>query len=471
MAPPFDPFLIAHQLDPRIFDICWGLSPVSIRDQMMRGRTVADRLADLDYVHRDAPLLVVGAGVSGVTAALTAALHGVPTTLVEASSEPFGVQAACDTRYLHPSQYDWPLPHWREDTFPPPSHAPANPLPLRYAAGIASNLVPYWSDTLQKIGDVLGDDLLRVCYGVKPRDVVGTEDMAQCDFDCEPWAKKRPAHKAFRAIISAAGFGSERVQARKDPKAFASLRFWERDNLESLKGLDSPRVIIGGGGDGALQDFIRVASGFPSAKALLEYLHLQDKPRFWLWRETILAAEDQAQRASAWAGSEADDHVIQSRLHAVHREAVQSLFGSLPSLAEQLNSLLEKRPYKSLTLVHPCTHFAQSYALNRALVCILQEALHREPGRGRVKVLSNCGIDDVECAGCPAPPQASRCVGNPHQVHLKLKECANSGKRHETLEADVVVLRLGIDNGVQPLFGMRPGGGARRQLLPYFPVP
>lgn len=471
MTPPLDAFLVAHQLDPRVFDICWGLSPVSIRDQMLRGRMVAERLTGLELVHKDAPLLVVGAGVSGVTAAITAALKGVPTTLVEATREPFGVQAPCDTRYLHPSQYDWPLPHWREGSFPPRTHASTQPLPLAYDANHASRLVRTWRDTLQEFEDALGEDLLRVCYGVKPRDVTGDSLLSRCDFDFESWATKKPGHQEFGAIISAAGFGHERVRARNAPDAFAAVRFWQSDNLEELKGLNNPRVVIAGGGDGALQDFIRVASGFPSAKALMEHLLPPEGRVPWELRETLLAAEDQAQRAYAWAGSEADDHGIHSRLHQAHRQVVQRLFSQEPSVAPRISALLDSRPFSQLTLVHACTHFVQSYALNRLLVCMLQEAVARVPGRGHVQVLSGSGIDDVDCVGCPTPPEASRCVGQPHCVHLKSKTCHSQGARHQTLKADVVVLRLGIDRGKAPPFGERPGGSLQRQLLPYFPTP
>lgn len=38
-----DPFLTAHWAAPRVYDISGKLSPVSIRDQMIRGRLFAER--------------------------------------------------------------------------------------------------------------------------------------------------------------------------------------------------------------------------------------------------------------------------------------------------------------------------------------------------------------------------------------------------------------------------------------------
>jgi hypothetical protein len=61
---------------PPLFNLAGKLSPVSIRDQMVRGQLLAVRAHEEKLVTNDYPLLVIGAGAAGVTVALTAFYHG-----------------------------------------------------------------------------------------------------------------------------------------------------------------------------------------------------------------------------------------------------------------------------------------------------------------------------------------------------------------------------------------------------------
>ena len=116
---PPDPFLRAHIIRPFIFDIGGRLSPISIRDQMLRGQLIVDRALEAGYIDgygRD--LLVVGAGAAGATAAIHAAGKGVSTWLIEQETGPFYRQANCSSRWVDPTQYDWPQEHWSEGKYP-----------------------------------------------------------------------------------------------------------------------------------------------------------------------------------------------------------------------------------------------------------------------------------------------------------------------------------------------------------------
>ncbi len=68
-----DPVLDAHEILPGLYTISGGPSPISIRDQMLRGWLVVERLRLNQLIHDRASLLVVGAGAGGVTAAIWAA--------------------------------------------------------------------------------------------------------------------------------------------------------------------------------------------------------------------------------------------------------------------------------------------------------------------------------------------------------------------------------------------------------------
>ena len=87
-----DPVLDAHQIGNGCFYRLSGPTPISIRDQMLRGRVLVDRLVQAGKIHDKLPLIVFGAGVGGATAAVWAAdKHKVRSVLVDTHS-PFMVQ-------------------------------------------------------------------------------------------------------------------------------------------------------------------------------------------------------------------------------------------------------------------------------------------------------------------------------------------------------------------------------------------
>lgn len=84
-----DPILDAHRLLPQLYLLGSPLSPISIRDQILRARWVVDRLVRSDEVREGMRILIVGAGAAGATAAIRAAQHGA----VEQSGGAFGVES------------------------------------------------------------------------------------------------------------------------------------------------------------------------------------------------------------------------------------------------------------------------------------------------------------------------------------------------------------------------------------------
>jgi len=98
-------FLEAHRVFSHLYLLSPGPSPISIRDQMLRGRLIVEELDHEKIINKDKPLLVVGGGAGGVTAAMFAAEKSIHTTLVEKKLACFSVQKL-SSRYIHPNQYD-----------------------------------------------------------------------------------------------------------------------------------------------------------------------------------------------------------------------------------------------------------------------------------------------------------------------------------------------------------------------------
>jgi hypothetical protein len=134
-----DPFIDAHHLRD-FFYLLSSATPISIRDQMLRGTLLVIRLRDAGIIGPDAGVLIVGAGAGGVSAALTAVSLDVQTHLIESRSAAFQTQALASSRFISPAQYDWPVDHWEEHDFPwlSPVGQPTIPIPLPFSENRAA---------------------------------------------------------------------------------------------------------------------------------------------------------------------------------------------------------------------------------------------------------------------------------------------------------------------------------------------
>jgi len=91
-----DPILDAHQVVPGFFVISGPLAPISIRDQMIRGQLLVERLLEKRTIVPTGNIgpdskfgvVIVGAGAAGVTAAITAANSLVSALVVDNAVRP-----------------------------------------------------------------------------------------------------------------------------------------------------------------------------------------------------------------------------------------------------------------------------------------------------------------------------------------------------------------------------------------------
>jgi len=463
-----DPFLLAHQVAPLSFEIGGILSPVSIRDQMIRGRWIIDRSIEAGLIMTGERLLLVGAGVAGVTAAIEGARRGISVTLIDTAAAAFLRQAGCSSRLVDPTQYDWPVDHWPNPQFP--WTWPAMPLP--WTAGRANILAISWRLALAAAMFRYGP-LLDVRFSTG---LAGFPSVVYRSATPELRAVFIPGgSEYFKIAVSTVGFGTERTSLG----TFSSYRFWDTDPLErpdyGLPGI-SPSILISGGGDGALQDFIRVSTTASSARQIYDALPLMPNLRAAL-ESAIQSAEDQAQRAYLWgspgsATVPAHDHTIHERLHRAFVDQIDILANYprvWPMIVAALNKIVRASDSAKLCLVYPCSHFDRCYALNRFLVLLL--ARYYELERGETVLYPNTKVTTVSgtthaCANNPAT-----CYGQNHTVAYVNSACQglpapispSPGPRHE-----IVLLRHGI---IPPTTVYGPLAVAiqfPRQMIPYY---
>lgn len=463
-----DPFLVTHQVGPAVFDIGGKLYPVSIRDQMVRGQSIMDRSIQAGFGAKGEQLLVIGAGCAGAVAAITAASQGITTHLIDTAPMAFLRQAACGTRWIHPHEYEWPLDHWRTPGYPfiglpVPYYGP--PVPLPWAANWSHLLAVGWAI-----------ELGRAISAYAPRLVshYGTRLARAPVYAGGGWTVNLhpPGGPPLTVgmILVAVGFGAERVTA---PPSFRSLAFWETDPyLMANCGLPSPpRVVISGGGDGALQDFLRVVTGLRSVGDIAKACPIPPAVE-----ADVLSAENRAQRAHLWGSSPEGDHDIQRTLHdAHHKAAIQALTHAAVMAA--LAKVLPATP-PAVNLVHPCSHFSTGYAFNRFLVLLIDSYY---TGLGFPSLLIPCAsvasVAPILPHACLAPgmvaPVPLFCLGQPHTVTLL--PSSHSGcvaappSPPGPLTADVVIIRHGVTGPAPLLVPALTAVDRPRQLLPLHP--
>jgi hypothetical protein len=192
---------------------------------MIRARLAVDRAIEEGLINSGRPLLVIGAGAAGATAAIRSALRGVSTVLIDAAPAPFLRQAACLIRWVDPVQYDWPLHHWSAGSYPwtPP------PMPLPWAANYSNLAALGWTAALNRAR--WRHPRFFVFYRTR---LVGRPVLV-------------PAHSTLRVvlgphrflpfsvpyvgmILSCVGAGTEKSTAGK----YSGFDFWSSDSFQSL---------------------------------------------------------------------------------------------------------------------------------------------------------------------------------------------------------------------------------------------
>ncbi len=466
-----DPVLLTYQIDSdsRLYDLSSDLEPMSVRDQMFRGYILIKRLLAQGIIqeNQEIPILIVGAGVAGAMAAMVAVGHRVPVVLSE-ESEPLTRLASCYTRYVCPTQYDWPAPHWAISRYP----WSGQPMPLEWSINSASIVALEWQSKLRNASS-LNPKLLRIESRRRfiKHDVDRARSIVNAYFD--PPLPREPLECSL--AIACAGFGSERCSLSKDQPTYRGYAFWDADeygkpNLGILG--RTPNVLISGGGDGALQDFLRIVTNGRPASSIYKSLPEEYKESI---EQEVRIVEDHAQRAAVWARQGLLDHPINQRLQRDYQAIIDNLLAvGWKKIAKSLDPIVGSLTARlRIKLVHPCDHFSSCYALNRFLVLLLEAYLSRRLElrviRPETKVVDIEGAPGHQCLDNP-----SLCHGRQHVITIADADCntfptAGQFAYQRTFlddgPFDVVIVRHGIKSNNPPLG--KSAAAPRRQLIPY----
>lgn len=440
-----DPFIVAHETLSGCFDLSGRYHPVSIRDQMLRSYYLVERLFDRGRLKEGTRILVVGAGIAGVMAGIRAAAHGAKVVIVEKTAAPFALQREVHQRWISPTLYDWPLPHWREGNFP---RDDPKRIPMYWRAGWASWVAADWMLQLVAEQSRFGDRL-SIRYLAEFRSVleaVTREPAKSLKVEIASLDTRRISVETFDAALFCHGFGDEKTVIGD----YEGPPFWSRGHEP---GKNARRWLIMGGGDGALQEFLLRAAGGLSAGKI--YVTAVPKDLRAGIERDLQSAEDQAHRAGLWAGPQ-HNHAIYASLERVHKDRVAKLLED-PRVGKNLDRRLQlsspDSPARFVVIAHTCSHFGLAYALNRFLAVLIVRHLE---SRGMSPRRMNVLATDHKWAWT---------ASKTHRVKFQVKACGEDSGEESDDEFDEVIVRAGVEPppGIKVSFASTGG----RQSLPY----
>jgi hypothetical protein len=442
-----DPFLFAHKrTGVPLFDLSIRLNTISVRDQMTRALLLAERLPQwlqaqlgVNYVqHR---LLIVGGGACGTTAAVALAQRGMTVEVAERDGHLFHLQRNCVSRWLDPTQYDWPLDNWRVRRFPQQHRHRWSP--FTWGADVARGIAQKWGGQLSRHLRVVPGLANRLRFRqpiearLNPRYNPHIRLM-RVEFN-NPQTGQFSGFGDYAAVIWAFGHGDERCNLPNSPQ-FRGLPFWHTDPLESnhcgLAGqAQEGTVLVSGSGDGAVQDFLRVVTRCRSVRDIFDQLQLENAN---IDIHKILSAELRAERAINWSPGGDFAGPYMNELQACHEEVVQSILGTA-GLQGRINALVANRPQNTV-LVTRQTCFTCIYPLNRFLALLILRGVNHPSVTWR----TGLEVHQVQSLNVPpAPLTALNCIGHEWRVTLHSIQ-GNAAAQH--LDANVVLLRHGVES-------------------------
>lgn len=453
-----DQALSFHLVEPNTYELS-GLRTGSVRDQMIRAFMLVERLVIQDAINDTTPLLILGGGAAGITAGLTAIALGVQVDLVEQHPGVCQTQLGVRTRWLDPVEYDWPHAHWSQGAMA--WHPPAPKYPLNYVAGFAHDLAKDWqalwnnvvvrtpSLVTQHQGDAANIKVESKNYGVLASN--------------GPFSA---SGKAFGAAISCIGFSGEKVSVTSTTGLMGGPAFWSTDQLThptlglARSSTATIHVLVSGSGDGAQQDFVRILTGYETAKDL--YLALKLDTQSFDHGE-LMMADDEGRRSYAWSMPDEEPKRDLLKWHARYEKVIDGIWNDWISNGAVSQHVKLLRPNIHATWLVGSNTPGYCFGMNRilsGLVSRLHEWQTKRPlNDGETALANNNAIRIWNARVTDVAPTNGHacghgCYDQHHHVNVKVvdKKVVGSGLGNFNIGSfDVIVIRHGVNQ--KPFFG------------------
>ncbi len=471
--------LLAHKVAPNVFDLSSLQWHVSIRDQIVRAQLL---MADLKAADPNIQsVLIVGMGAAGISAAMAACELGISQVcVVDKAGGPFQLFRGVRSRFVGPFMYEWPSSFHAGQSYPAHARTPwlrqgrsplawnANQpitaddlatelttclttwLASRSAKGLAlpHMLVNFDPDPVQAFAKdfavaegLRANESLGGKVAITPRVKFSTGSSASAQVWGGATGPAFPTDLKPDYLILAAGMGKETLTLPGSSEASPS--FWADDTLKDATTAEL-RVVVLGGGDGALQDTLRALTNYDHPLSFIQDLQKNSTFQRVLAIElpTLLDADRQMRQHSAW--------VKGAQGQAMVDLACQRVADKLAANSTVRRCVLGCiRPGKGTVWLWVAgTHFDKTYLLNRFAIHLLwacyQKLTRRSTGRMGFEVRFSTKVNRSEpptplAAVAPSPAKAKRWT-----LHV----CSEGDET--TIEADKLVIRFGVQQDTIP---------------------
>lgn len=426
--PETGPYFYAERMHRRVFVLPGERDrSIDIKSQIERATELVEALAEHQSKYFTLPhhrLLIVGSGAAGVAAAVAGASRGMPVTLWGNQGIPFGAQANCRTRRLHPNQYQWPENGWDVATWElKPGH------PLKWTFAPSHKVAKAWTRRFERFR--AGHKRLVVDYNKGFRIPNNAESFIQrVDAVHEP---------EFSAILFCTGFWEDCTLVFPGTRTeYLGYQFWATDPFEKARtrrrGQSPGRILISGAGDGGLQDLLRIAFGKPPFAVVqeLERAFRPDRAAAWNnFLQQVLLAEHAGLPPAALY--QADVAAIGRLLDEADGWAVvKPVFSSLLQYQFLQNGFV---------IVDKAGELPRCFVLNRVLSLLLAEYVQRTASTKLFHF--NSQVTDLK------GPSAHRCQNDPAQCNGKLHQVTFSNGP-DASSYHTIIVRHGIRRRIAP---------------------
>lgn len=377
--------LLANKCAARTFDISSGMVYASMRDQIVRAQLLIRDLRKCDPSARR--ILIVGAGIAGISAAACAESLGIEARVVESNSIPIHLQNNVRKRMVGPFMYEWPSILSNSQSYPPTQNK----------LGEVIDFTPTWNSTMPISAHDLANDIVSWCTSLST-----PLPYRMFHYGCVAAETKQyvrdfvAAHSLLRAaganvksplitlsdktnfepdyVILAVGMGTERTHliegTENDPASVRGVPFWQDDDLRNTPNMDW-QVGVFGGGDGALQDVLRLITNFDHPLQFIDALN-SGKDNITKQLNKIMgqleALEQQSRLYATWSSGSIYD------LIDLECERICKTISSDNKVVQKVLAQI-RNGEGTTTLVHRGTHFGKAYLLNRFCLHLIEKCL------------------------------------------------------------------------------------------------
>lgn len=401
--------LLSYKVAPNIFDISSSLHHISIRDQIVRANILVNDLVEAHFSSSDSReilnILIVGAGVAGVSAAIKAkqissSTRNINTCIVESNETPFELFKGVTERYIGPYMYEWPSCFFSDQSLSShPFWGDTNSLftwkskdPLS-AHELYEELIKETKEkdisivtkqSREKIRKFISDYALHF-YKKKDHKNAGTTCPSLDLTGEETWPKNMVITDQFKPnyIILTLGMGDENITLLKKQKVNSSTRnftgipFWSNDDIiVNNSAYSKCRTAVFGGGDGALQDVLRILTGDKHVLETIEKIEKNPTAKKLIDQEinALISIDRQHGLHSNWE-KEINYNFIDGKT-----KKIAARLSNHFSIQNTVRRLIKNGSGKVIHFIRN-EHFDKSYLLNRFLVHLINECLKKQKGK------------------------------------------------------------------------------------------